>query len=630
MSPADDTPLESLPSDRRDPQFENLLEYLNVKRGINFTGYKRTSLMRRFGRRMQMVDVATFGDYLDYLEVHPEEFDLLFNTVLINVTSFFRDPEAWRVLAEEVVAPLVERKGNEPIRVWSAGCATGEEAYTLAMVLAEALDPVAFRERVKIYATDVDEEELVTARSGTYSAERVEDVPPELRERYFEPTPGGRYAFRGDLRRAVIFGRHNLVSDAPISNLDLLVCRNTLMYFNRELQTRILARFHFALKEQGVLFLGKAEMMLSNSALFKPVSLKHRVFVKSESGDLKGRVLALTQRGEGGNWVAQEVRLREVGFNVAPEAQLVVNARGKLALANQRARTLFGLSDDEVGLAFQDLTLSYQPVDLRSPIDQALSERDTVKLGTVELPRAGEVRYFDVQVVPLLNGEPKPLGASVIFRDVTSHKRLQLGLEDANAELEVAYEELQSTNEELETTNEELQSTVEELETTNEEMQSTNEELETMNEEMQSTNEELETMNDELRRRTLELDRLNIFLENIMSSLRVGVVVLDHNLNIFIWNERAEDLWGLRADEVQGRSLFALDIGLPTEPLQAPVRACLARTSEHEEVTLEALTRRGRTVSCRVRCSSFDALDDELRGVILLMEVTEGGEQDAG
>ena len=607
--------------------FEDLLEYLNVKRNIDFTGYKRTSLMRRFGRRMQMVEVDACEGYLDYLEVHPEEFDLLFNTVLINVTSFFRDEAAWRVLQDEVIAPLATRKEGEPIRVWSAGCATGEEAYTLAMLLAEALGDDTFRQQVKIYATDIDEEDLVKARSGAFGAERLEGLAPERLARFFEPVPGG-YAFRSDLRRAVIFGRHNLVHDAPISQLDLLVCRNTLMYFNRELQERVLARFHFALKEGGVLFLGKAETMLSRSERFKPLSLKHRLFTKSESGSLRERLLSLTQASgeERGRWVAQEVRLREVGFNASPEAQIVVDARGRLALANGRARTLFALSEEDIGRNFRDLKLSYQPAELRTPVDTAMIGREVVHLGTAEYAFNNEVLHLEVQVVPLTSGTTngangsKVLGVSIIFRDATSQKRLQSSLELSNAELETAYEELQSTNEELETTNEELQSTVEELETTNEEMQSTNEELETMNEEMQSTNEELETMNEELHRSKDEMDRLNVFLESILGSLRAAVVVLDDQLNIYIWNVRAEDMWGLRADEVEGRSLFALDLGLDVSALKAPVRTCLSDVSRHEEVTLEALNRRGRTFQCRVTCTSFDAADNALRGVIVLME----------
>ena len=619
---------------------EELLEFLKTKRGFDFTGYKRTTLRRRIRKRMGSVNIDTYDDYLDYLEVHPNEFDALFNTVLINVTSFFRDAEAWAYLADEVIPGLLESAGDAPIRVWSAGCATGEEPYTLVMLFAEALGTEGCRQRVKIYATDADEEELVKARVGRYSRERVKNVPEPFLTRYFEPDAGG-YVFRNDLRRSVIFGRHDLVQDAPISRLDLLVCRNTLMYFNREVQSRLMARFHFALKDSprgnlkggGALFLGKAEMLTSHDALFTPLSLRHRVFAKLERTSLRDRLLVLSQAGteEAGVRVAREVRLREVGFDVAPEAQVVVDARGRLALANARARALFGLTSDHVGTPFSDLEFSYSPTDLRTPLDRASKERTAVELRGVELRRGadqgddggGGSLYFDVRVVPLVNGDGF-IGSSIIFQNVTLHKRLQHELEGVNGALETAYEELQSSNEELETTNEELQSTIEELETTNEELQSTNEELETMNEEMQSTNEELETMNDELRRRTDEIDRMNGFLNAILSSLQAGVVVLDSHLNIYVWNAHAEELWGLRADEVAGRSIFALDIGLPVERLRAPVRALLAGEAQTEALVLEATNRRGKTIDCRVMLSAMDAFDDALKGVILLMEERKG------
>ena len=230
-----------------DPAFEALLGHLKASRGFDFTGYKRSSLMRRVDRRMSQVGISGYADYLDHLELHGDEFTALFNTILINVTGFFRDPEAWDHLRHDVLPALLLAKGStQPLRIWSAGCASGEEAYTLAMVLAELLGPATFRERVKIYATDVDEEALVYARQASYSEREVRGIPPELLDRYFD-LAGDRYLFRKDLRRSVIFGRNDLVQDAPISRIDLLVCRNTLMYFNAETQARILTRFHFAL-----------------------------------------------------------------------------------------------------------------------------------------------------------------------------------------------------------------------------------------------------------------------------------------------------------------------------------------------------------------------------------------------
>ena len=234
---------------------------------------------------MEIVGTESFSDYLDYLEVHPDEYEQLFEMLLINVTEFFRDPESWEHLREAVLPELLAAKGvGEPVRVWSAGCASGQEAYTTAMVFAELMGVEAFRERVKIYATDIDEDALNQARLATYSAKETESVPAELRERYFERADR-RLAFRKDLRRTVIFGRNNLVGDAPISRLDLLICRNTLMYFNAETQGRILRHFHFALHDGGVLMLGKSEMMISHRDLFAPDDLKKRIFVKLPQDD---------------------------------------------------------------------------------------------------------------------------------------------------------------------------------------------------------------------------------------------------------------------------------------------------------------------------------------------------------
>src|SRR5919107_4684575 len=268
--------------------FEAVLSHLKSSRGFDFTGYKRSSLVRRMNRRMAQVGVNTYTDYLDYLELHADEFTALFNSILINVTAFFRDPEAWEFLRSDVLPRLIASKGpTQPIRIWSAGCASGEEAYTLAMALTEMLGPAEVRERVKIYATDVDEEALAHARHGSYSEREIRGVPPELLERYFDLV-GGRYRVRKELRRAVIFGRNDLVQNAPISRVDVLVCRNTLMYFTAETQARILSRFHFALNRGGTLLLGRAEMLLSHGALFRTVDLRRRVFQKAAGSSGEG------------------------------------------------------------------------------------------------------------------------------------------------------------------------------------------------------------------------------------------------------------------------------------------------------------------------------------------------------
>jgi two-component system, chemotaxis family, CheB/CheR fusion protein len=612
-------------SDAENGQLEALLQFLQQERGFDFTGYKRPSLMRRLHRRMQVVEAKTFEDYRDYLEVHPDEFALLFNTILINVTSFFRDPPAWEYLEREVLTDMMRRKASgEAVRVWSAGCASGPEAYSIAIALAEVMDEEEFRNRVKIYATDVDEEALTQARQAAYTPGQVEGVSPARLQRYFERA-NGRYVFRGDLRRAVIFGRNDLVQDAPISRLDLIVCRNTLMYFNAEAQARILARFHFALngdgRGNGVLFLGRAEMLLTHGNLFTPLDLKCRIFAKVPPlVPQRAPVLAAIDDFNGRDLNSSQ-RLRELALEESPVPRIVVDANNVLAVASAKARVLFSLSPKDIRRPLQDLEISYRPTDLRSLVEQAFTERRVVTQTSVErrFP-SGESQYFDVVVAPLYDDGQRPLGAAISFLDVTRNVRLQDELQHSHEEIQTTNEELQSSNEELETTNEELQSSNEELETTNEELHSTNEELETMNEELQATNEELQTVNEELRTRSDELNHINAYFESVLASLSAGAVVVNQDMNVLMWNHRAQDLWGLRADEVQGKSLLNLDIGLPVHPLRAPVRACLNGDSERDEITLEAVNRRGKKITCRVTCSPLVTGVNKREGVILIME----------
>ncbi|GAA4971620.1 CheR family methyltransferase [Actinoplanes utahensis] len=606
-----------------DPHFEALLAYLKESRGFDFTGYKRSSLMRRVDRRMSQVDAVGYPEYLDHLQVHPDEFTALFNTILINVTAFFRDAEAWEYLRADVLEPMVAAKSPDSLlRVWSAGCASGEEAYTLAMLLAEMLGIDRFKERVKIYATDVDEERLDEARQATYGERDVQGLPPELVERYFEQS-GGRYTFRKDLRRSVIFGRNDLVQDAPISRIDLLTCRNTLMYFNAETQAKILGRFHFALAETGVLFLGKAEMLLSHSALFTPIDLKRRVFRRVPRLYVAPGVVFTDPPSSDATTVAGLDELRNEALAASPLAQLALTSDGLVALSNRQMDKIFGVSSRDIGRPFRDLDLSYRPVELRRYIEQAQLERRTLRVTDVEYQRGSETTHLDVQISPLSGADGSLLGINLIFHDMTASRSLQEDLEHANQQLEAAYEELQSTNEELETTNEELQSTVEELETTNEELQSTNEELETMNEELQSTNDELQSINDQLRISTSRLDEADAFLETVLTSLEAGVAVVDPDLRIRMWNRHAEDLWGLRSSEVIGQHFLNLDIGLPIDRIRPLLRGALGQDGESGDVRLDAVNRRGRGVTVRVACTPLRRLDGLAaggEGAIIVME----------
>jgi len=610
----------------RDPEFEELLEFLRDERGFDFTGYKRPSLMRRIGKRMQEAKFdGDYAAYREYLAANPPEFKQLFDTILINVTSFFRDAPTWEYVAREIVPRIIEaRAPTDPIRVWSTGCSTGEEAYTIAMIFAEALGEESFRNRVKIYATDVDEHALGAGRAATYTLEQLEPVSEALRERYFEPQ-NGAFAFRPDVRRSVIFGRHDLVQDPPISRIDLQVSRNTLMYFDADAQQRILGNFHFALRDDGFLFLGKSEVLVARSPLFSAVDLKRRIFAKVPTGSARERAVPLPRADDenGHDRVERSEDVQLAGFDTSPVAQVLVDRGGRLAAANRAARMLFGLGNRDVGSLLQDLELSYRPVELRSQIEQANSGGHAVTLRDVEWHAGAEVRFLDVIVHPLASAGGGGIGTAVAFTDVTRYRRLGEALQESKRELEIAYEELQSTVEELETTNEELQSTNEELETTNEELQSTNEELETMNEELQATNEELETINDELQQRSDELSDLNVFLEAVLASFASAVVVVDRELRITAWNDAARELWGLRSSEVHGEHLLNLDIGLPVDKLRTPIRAVLAG-DDGKELSLDAVNRRGKAIRVSTRFAPLTSNGSDVRGAIVMMETSDG------
>ena len=558
-------------------QLSHLLDYLYRTRGFDFRGYKSPGLMRRILHRMQEIEVSDFDAYIDRLEVDAGEFNALFNTILINVTSFFRDGPVWEALAALLRERLVPPRTS--LRVWCAGCASGQEAYTLAIVMAEILGVEAFGRTVKIYATDIDDEALNQARLGSYSAREVSSVPPPMLDRYFERVQQ-RYVVHKDIRKCLIFGRHNLLQDAPISRVDILSCRNTLMYFNAEAQAQIIHRFHFALRDaSSTLFLGKAEMMAIHSNLFAPLDLKRRIFTKLNPGPARSAPVAslLPDPEAEALQATLQARLRESMFELSPQAQIALDTHQHLVLVNERASVAFGLHAHSVGRSFPELAIG-QHDELRASVDRVLVERRVLVMAEFTWIAGSTASHYEVHIAPVLGAQSALLGVQLSFLDISAQRRLQ--------------HRLQQINREFETTNEELQSTTEELETTNE----------------------------ELRQRSEELNQVNSFLHSILSSLHMGVAVLDHEMLVRVWNHRAKDLWGLSSDEVVGRHFLNLDIGLPVDQLRPHLRACLGGESEREEVVLDALNRRGKHLACKVICTPLWPRDAAQRGAMLLME----------
>lgn len=596
-------------------QLENLLEFLRESRNLDFTGYKRPSLTRRIRKRMDMLGMRDYDEYRDVLEVDPEEAPRLVDTILINVTAFFRDEAAWKYLADEVVPAIIATKGpDEPIRVWSAGCASGEEAYSLAMIFADHLGMDSFKARVKIFATDTDQAALAKGRAAQYTEAQLEPVGADRRHRFFEPAPSGA-ALRSDVRRQVIFGLHDVTKDPPISRLDLLVCRNVLMYFVSDTQRRVLVRFHQALRDGGYLFLGRAETILAHSDLFAAVDTKLRIFTRAAATYRHHDDLVPQPRARD-DVATSPPLLHQLAQAATPVAQLVVSIDGRLAGANTKARAMFGLTDAHLGKPLADLEVFRRPVQLRALIEQAYAQAQPVVVRDISRTLAGgELQFLEATVAPLSDSAGVELGVAIMFADVTELGRTRADLERSARDLEAVNQQLQVANVELETSNEELQSTNEELETTNEELQSANEELETMNEELQSANEQLATMNVELLDQAGRIERGERFLASVLDSLAVGVAVLAEDLEVVVWNRAAEDLFGLRSDEVTGRSFLALDIGLPVGEL-APALHDLAsgNVTVARDIMLDAVNRRGQRIKCRVTVDrlSHPAIDSNL------------------
>jgi two-component system CheB/CheR fusion protein len=602
-----------------DEELEALLAYLRDERGADFTGYKRPSLTRLVTRRMLAAGAETYGEYVDLLQVEPSELQALLDVLLINVTAVFRDPAAWEELATSLLPQAIGALDpDEPVRVWSAACASGEEAYTLAILLHTLLGDEDYKRRVKIYATDIDDSALAVARVGRYRPDDLAGLTPEQRETYFEPD-GPMLRFRTDLRPSLIFGRHDLLQDAPISRVVLLSCRNVLMYFTSETQSRVLERFSFALHEHGLLLLGKAEMLLTQSQLFTPVSLSQRIFrPRSRTGP--GRLAALAVGGQGRETTLR--RAAEAAFVAAPAAQVVLDSTGTVVLLNARAQRDLGLEPEHVGRRFAELELSQQPLELRGAVAAAQASGQAAEIRDVAwTPPGAAPGRWDIRIAPL-TVDREARGVHLVFEDVADRYELQLRLGHLDGELTTAYEELQSSSEELETTNEELQSAVEELETTNEELQSTNEELETMNEELQSTNEELQTLNDELRDRTLEVDRVNGFLQSILAGLELAVVVVDSDYRVQLWNGGAERLTGLRSFEAEGRPLLELETDLPAEPVRAALRSVVVAGEVPAPVDVRLTDRFGRPQRRRLTATPLLRAQGGVHGAVVTLADT--------
>ena len=604
----------------KDLTLKDLLQELAEQRNFDFRGYKKTTLERRFRRRMFQLNVPDYAQYADYIRKHPDEVNQLLNTILINVTEFFRDPPAWEILRHEVLPNLLKRiKPGHSFRAWSAGCASGEEPYSIAILLAEHFGSRIQDYDVKIYATDIDDDALNSARRGEYSVDAVRRVRAEWREKYFHGK--GLLRVNREIRRLVIFGRSNLGQDAPISHVNLLVCRNVLIYFDTDLQKQILTRLHYALEPGGILFLGKSESQLTNSPQFQRMNARWRIFQRITSSPLaeepsERRQEVVTAAPNGGRSVEVE-GLRQQHRYLMETLRIGVfslSVNDTITQHNTAALTLCGLAPTNItGKRLTDTDLFIRIPELGGQLQATRLNNESSRFPT-RIKEGIEEKLLEVTIRPLLDERGQRAGTLIYLDDQTVQEKLQTTVE----ELESTSEELQSANEELETTNEELQSTNEELETTNEELQSTNEELETTNEELQSLNEELETTNQELEERTKELDQVNSVYAQTLEKIRLPVMLVNQERHIEFWNQMALRLFGFKSKP-------PVDLTVDQLPLSESMRSMLIR--RHRAVLLkeQPMVARGQDMGPRYGSKAdvhFSVIprEDHTRNVLIMFE----------
>jgi two-component system, chemotaxis family, CheB/CheR fusion protein len=542
---------------------------LRTQTGHDFTNYRGRTIARRIQRRMHVLQIDQVSDFLERLRKDSREVNLLFHDLLIGVTNFFRDPDAFAALESKAIPHLFEGKGPEDvIRVWVPGCATGEEAYSIAILLREHAPKSERAPKLQVFASDIDEHALDVARIGRYPATISKDVPTHRLERYFL-REDGTYRIASDLREICLFSSHNLLRDAPFSKLDLISCRNLLIYLNGQLQDRVIPLFHYSLNRNGYLFLGLSENVTRHSRLFFTVDNTYRIF--SSRGVVERSIpqFPLTAPGPGRRGPsARAANVREPSLQAFAERELidrfapayaVVNADGDLLQSSGRTGKYLELPAGAPNTNLLNMARPGLRLELRAALQRAVASGRPVLRPKVMIGTDGGQQEIDLCVQPLSFGGPTEALYMVVFQDLgailplAESKATPAAQEETDgskvrqleAELRVSKERLQTITEELESSNEELKSGNEELQSMNEELQSTNEELETSKEELQSINEELQTVNAELNARVTELSRANNDMANLLESTQIATVFLDRTLVVKGFTPAAKDVFRL-------------------------------------------------------------------------------------
>jgi two-component system CheB/CheR fusion protein len=611
-----------------------ILAHLRVRTGHDFSKYKRSTVLRRVARRMQVTRADDLKEYYEVMRDNPEEAQALLGDLLISVTTFFRDPEAFNKIAKNVIPELFKSKDPEDtIRIWVSGCATGEEAYTFAILLLEEAAKHPLRPPIQVFGSDLDSRALVAAREGRFPLAIETDVSEERLRRFFN-REGDHYRIRQEVRDIVLFAVHDLLKDPPFSHIDLISCRNVLIYLDRELQEQVCSTFHYALNPGGYVFLGASETAENPPGLFRIIDRTARIYQSTAAaGDkprllprLLGPVRVREQVFQLGRAMSPTVALGEAAIHrraieqVAPPSMLIDESHRVIHLSENAGRFLMPsggpLSGDAVDLVRSELRF-----ELRSALNRVFEQRES----TVSLPILvrfnGAPHRVHLLVKPVSEGEAEePRRAIAMFIEGESVDENLLSLDRQTSdetvrrltqELELTQSRLRTVREESDAANEELRAANEELQSINEEYRSTSEELETSKEELQSINEELQTVNSELKLKLEAISRAHSDLQNLVAATDIGTLFLDPSLRIKRFTDRVTELFSITQTD-EGRPITDFAHQLEYENLVKDARAVLADLAP---VRREIRSRAGRWYDMRLR--PYRTVDDKIDGVVI-------------
>ena len=636
----------------RDGVLKKICVLLRAQTGHDFSQYKETTLVRRMERRMALHQFVQPDDYLRYARENPPEVEALFRDLLIGVTNFFRDPEAFKILDEKVIARMTAQKAaHEPVRVWVCGCSTGEEAYSIAILLYEHMMAAKRVLKVQVFATDIDRAAIEQARSGVYPSSIAAHVTEDRLNRFFTHDPQrGTYRIQKHIRDLLVFSEQDVIKDPPFSKLDLVSCRNLLIYLNADLQRKLIPLFHYSLVPGGALFLGTSETVGESARLFHVVDRKWKLYLRmpgeksihrpalpdfvpplSEAPDRRPTPAAAEASDDLGNLrlITEKALLTHYG-----QAGVLINGRGQILHIVGRTGQFLEPADGDASMNILAMAREGLRRELTIAVHKAVAHKQLVSYPGLKVKANGDFIRANMAVRPIEVSGGMVLYL-VILEEVPEHQApeaLQADVDqvgriaELERELRAKDEYLQTTLEEMETANEELKSTNEEMQSVNEELQSTNEELETSKEELQSVNEELSTVNAELQDKVSDLSRANNDMNNLLAGTGVGTVFVDHNLRIARFTPAA----------TQVINFIAGDIGRPLEHVASNFIG-YDRMVEDVQAVLDTLVPKEAEVQVKngawylMRIRPYRTMENLIEGaVITLVDISERKKAEQG